>query len=100
MKRSRFTVFDVLALLAVDSAATLAAYIIAYRLRFQTDIIPFVRLPSRLAQYGTAGVVVGCFVVAFAMNGLYSRRRSRNLVDEAMRVIGGVSVGMLFAVAV
>jgi len=100
VKRSRLAILDTLALLAVDSLATLAAYLIAYRLRFQTDIIPFVRLPSRLAQYGTAGVVVACFLVAFAMNGLYSRRRSRNLVDEAVRVIAGVSVGTLFAVAV
>jgi exopolysaccharide biosynthesis polyprenyl glycosylphosphotransferase len=100
MKRSRFAAFEILALLIVDSAATLAAYLIAYRLRFQTDIIPFVRLPSPLAQYGTAAVVIGCFLVAFAMNGLYSRRPSRNLVDEAIRVIAGVSVGTLFAVAV
>jgi exopolysaccharide biosynthesis polyprenyl glycosylphosphotransferase len=100
MKRHRLANAETLALLAVDSLAILAAYLIAYRLRYQTDIIPFLRLPSRVAQYGTAAVVVACFLAGFAMNGLYSRRRSLNPVDEFIRVVGGVSVGTLFAVAV
>jgi exopolysaccharide biosynthesis polyprenyl glycosylphosphotransferase len=101
MKRhARQAFLETLALVIVDSAAILGAYLIAFRLRYQTDIIPFLRLPSRFVQYGTAVVVVCCFLAAFAMNGLYSRRRSLNPVDEAVRVIGGVSVGTLFAVAV
>ncbi|HLG73141.1 MAG TPA: undecaprenyl-phosphate glucose phosphotransferase [Chloroflexota bacterium] len=100
MKRSRFSFMGTLALLIVDSLATVGAYVIAYRLRFQTDIVPFVRLPSPLAQWGSAAVVVLCFLTAFAMNGLYSRRRTLNPVDEFVRVIGGVSVGTLFAVAI
>lgn len=99
-RRSQLAFVETLALLLVDSAAILGAYLIAFRLRYQTDIIPFLRLPSRFVQYGTAAVVVCCFLAAFGMNGLYSRRRSLNPVDEAVRVIGGVSVGTLFAVAV
>lgn len=100
MKGSRWPFFSALALLIVDSAGILGAYVIAYRLRFQTDIVPFVRLPSPVAQYGTAAVIDLCFLAAFVMNGLYSRRRTLNPVDEFIRVIGGVSVGTLFAVAV
>ena len=98
-RRSQLPLLETLFLLIVDSVAILGAYLIAFRLRYQTDIIPFLRLPSRFVQYGTAVVVVCCFLAAFAMNGLYSRRRSLNPVDEAVRVIGGVSVGTLFAVA-
>jgi exopolysaccharide biosynthesis polyprenyl glycosylphosphotransferase len=100
VKRTRWGLLQTIALLTIDSLAIIAAYLIAYRLRYQTDIIPFLRLPSPFVQYGTAAVVVGCFLAAFAMNGLYSKRRSLHPVDELMRVIGGVSVGTLFAVAV
>ncbi|MBV8085356.1 MAG: hypothetical protein JO247_11135, partial [Chloroflexi bacterium] len=100
MKRPRQLNAGSFIVLIVDALAILAAYFVAYRLRYQTDIIPFLRLPSLFAQYMTAVVVVGCFLIAFAMNGLYSRRRSLNPVDEFVRVIGGVSVGTLFAVAI
>jgi exopolysaccharide biosynthesis polyprenyl glycosylphosphotransferase len=100
VKRARLAALETLALVLVDSAAILAAYLIAYRLRYQTDIVPFLRLPSRVAQYGAGAVVIACFLTAFAMNGLYGRRRSLNPVDECIRVVGGVSVGTLFAVAV
>lgn len=100
MKNPRWGLLQTLAMLAVDSLAILGAYLIAYRLRYQTDIIPFLRLPSLFVQYGTAAVIVACFLAAFAMNGLYNKRRSLHPVDELMRVIGGVSVGTLFAVAV
>ncbi len=100
MNRSRLDVIETLAVLIIDSLAILAAYVIAYKLRFQTDIIPFLRLPSRFVQYGSALVIVSCFLAAFAMNRLYSHRRSLSPVDEFIRVVGGVSVGTLFAVAV
>src|SRR5581483_5745770 len=100
VNRSRLDTLETLAVLVTDSLAILAAYIIAYKLRFQTDILPFLRLPSRFVQYSTALVIIGCFLAAFTMNRLYRQRRSLSPVDEFTRVVGGVSVGTLFAVAV
>ncbi|HUZ77488.1 MAG TPA: undecaprenyl-phosphate glucose phosphotransferase [Chloroflexota bacterium] len=100
MKRRRYLgALETLALVVVDLAATALAYVIAYHLRFETDIIPFLHLPSISVQYGTIGVVDVCFVVAFAMNRLYSHRRSLSPSDEFFRVVAGVSVGTLFAMA-
>ncbi|MBV9121623.1 MAG: hypothetical protein JOZ39_13015, partial [Chloroflexi bacterium] len=100
MKRQRLELIETLAVVVMDCLAILAAYLIAYRLRFQTDLVPFLHLPSKFVQYTTAGVVAASFLVAFAMSGLYGQRRSLSPVDEFTRVIRGVSIGMLFAVAI
>ena len=100
MKRSRFNQAEALALVAVDLVAILIAYLIAYRLRFQTDILPFLHLPSTFVVFTTAGIAAASFLIAFATLGLYSQRRSLSPVDEFSRVVGGVSMGMLFWVAI
>ncbi|MDE3075204.1 MAG: undecaprenyl-phosphate glucose phosphotransferase [Chloroflexota bacterium] len=100
MKRRLYlAALQTLALLVMDAAAIAAAYFVAYQLRFETDLVPFVKLPSITVQYGTISVVVVCFLVAFGMNGLYNRRRSLSGADQFFRVVGGVSVGTLFAMA-
>ena len=100
MKRARLDFFETIAVLVMDLAAIVAAYVVAYRLRFQTDYLPFLHLPSKFMEYSTGVVIAVAFLVAFGMTGLYSSRRSLSPVDEFTRVIGGVSIGMLFAVAV
>ncbi len=92
--------------LPIDMVATFAAFMLAYRLRPITDLIPGVQfeffpesLPP-LAEYTELAVYSSIFlVVIFAVNQLYSLKITHSFVQELFKIVFSVTVWLLFIIA-
>jgi Undecaprenyl-phosphate glucose phosphotransferase len=87
-------------LVIVDLAASAVALILAYILRFNTDIVPVTKgIPSlflySLAFYPMAGI----WLVVFKLCGLYLPRRGHSKIDEFVTVFQAVTLGTLLLIA-
>ncbi len=92
--------------LPLDYAAAVAALALAYRIRPFTDLIPgrqFVFLPEQLppfSEYLLFSLVAAVgLIVLFAINRLYSLKKSSGLIRESTKIGFLVSVWMLFIIA-
>lgn len=82
--------------LAGDLVATLAAFLGAWLLRFEFEVIPLTKAIPEFRRYLEVlpGVLV-LFPVVFHFHGLYQVRRGRSRVDEALSVLLAVVLGTL-----
>jgi lipopolysaccharide/colanic/teichoic acid biosynthesis glycosyltransferase len=85
------------ALVLVDTVLLWFAFWSAYELRygfeFGGDIFPW-DLQSFSAFYGRSALFVAFCLISFAVRGVYQIPKWTSLLDEAMLIIGAVTVGM------
>jgi len=95
MRRNQLT-FAVI-LLPLDYLALLAAAVTAYRLRFETfvEFRPAVSLIAYPGFLATASALALGYLVIFALTGLYTIERPRRIVEEAVKVISGCTLGVM-----
>lgn len=82
-----------------DAALGIAAFLGAYVLRFESDLIPVTKGVPPLEQYLFVVPFVGVLVpVAYYFQGLYSVRRNRSRVDDFFAVFVGSVVAVVLGV--
>lgn len=85
------------ALVLVDTVllwfAFWSAYELRYGIQFGGDIFPW-DLQSFSAFYGRAALFVAFCLASFAVRGVYRIPKWTSLLDEAMLIIGAITVGM------
>jgi len=79
-----------------DLVATLAAFLGAWLLRFELEVIPLTKTVPEFNRYLEVlpGVLL-LFPIVFHFHGLYQVRRGRSRVDEALTVLLAVVLGTL-----
>src|SRR4029079_15261427 len=81
-----------------DAMLGVAAFILAYAIRFQTGLIPITRGLPPLRQYvNVLPFIVGVVPLGFYLQGLYRLRRGRSRVDDFCAVFVGSILAVLFA---
>jgi exopolysaccharide biosynthesis polyprenyl glycosylphosphotransferase len=91
----------VLGLLALDSAAVLAAFTLAYLLRFATGVPLLETLPPNLAFYTSVAFwAVPVWLGLFALYRLYDRRQLFSGMHEYTRVFNACTAGLVAIVLV
>src|SRR5712692_1371818 len=89
LSRGTVHISAVLLLLIADTAMAIFAFFLAYRLRFDTDLIPIQHLTS-WEQYSQMMVVtVVTLLATLALRGQYALRRGVSRVDLAWSIAGG-----------
>ena len=92
---SRHNRLLVLLFVAGDCLLGMAAFLIAYLLRFETEIIAVTKGQPPFEQYLRVAPFVGLLVpIAFNVQGIYRLRRGRTRVDDFF----AVTVGSILAV--
>src|SRR4051794_1621244 len=82
-----------------DALLGVAAFIVAYALRFHTGLIPVTRGLPPLRQYiDLLPFVAGVVPLGFFLQGLYRLRRGRSRVDEFFAVFVGSILAVLFGI--
>jgi Undecaprenyl-phosphate glucose phosphotransferase len=82
-----------------DLGASIAAFVLAYVIRFSSGLVPLSVEPPSLLVYVALAPVIGSFVIfAFQLQGLYRLRRGRTRVDDFFGVLVGNLLGVLFGV--
>jgi exopolysaccharide biosynthesis polyprenyl glycosylphosphotransferase len=77
--------------LAGDLAATLVAFLAAWLLRFELEVIPLTKSIPELGPYlRLLPIVLVLWPVVFYFHGLYQSRRGRSRVDELITVVVAV----------
>lgn len=77
-----------------DLAATLAAYFLAWFLRFELQILPLTKgLPDFDRYLKILPIILLTWPVIFYFHGLYQSRRDRSRVDEALTIMLAVFFG-------
>src|SRR5205814_2867798 len=83
----------------LDVLAIAGAFMLAYWLRFESDIFLRFVTPD-LGTYATMlGVTVATILVTFYFSKLYNLRRGASRVDEFYRIAGAVSMGTVLSLA-
>jgi exopolysaccharide biosynthesis polyprenyl glycosylphosphotransferase len=98
MKRKTDFYF-ILSLALVDGVMMLAAFAVAYQLRFQSGIFSYVQYHEPLVYAGVLVLQILLFPVIFVVQGLYRSKRSVSWVDEVYAVFSSVSVGSALVMA-
>jgi Undecaprenyl-phosphate glucose phosphotransferase len=83
----------------IDVLMLVSALVLAYRLRFESDIAPTYTSPSVRTYSLMLGTTLLCLLIAFNMSGLYRLSRGGSRVDEFYKLIAGVSMGTIGALA-
>jgi Undecaprenyl-phosphate glucose phosphotransferase len=84
---------------ATDFFAAVAAFVLAYLIRFESGWMPVEQATPPFLRYLTVSVFVGLFVIlAFQLQGLYRLRRSRTRIDDFFGVLVGNLLGTLLGV--
>src|SRR3954471_19777483 len=82
-----------------DALLGVAAFIVAYALRFHTGLIPVTRGLPPLRQYiDLLPFVAGVVPLGFFLQGLYRLRRGRSRVDEFFAVFVGSILAVVFGI--
>jgi len=82
-----------------DFGASVAAFVLAYFVRFDSGLLTVTVKPPDFLVYLGLAPVMGLFVVfAFQLQGLYRLRRGRTRVDDFFGVLVGNLLGVLFGV--
>jgi Undecaprenyl-phosphate glucose phosphotransferase len=80
-----------------DAGLGILAFLLAYLIRFETDLIPVVKGYPPFAQYAAMAPFIGLIVpIAFHVQGLYRLRRGRSRVDDFFAVfVGTILAGII-----
>ena len=71
-----------------DLLATLAAFLIAWYLRFELGIVPITKGVPDIGRYlGLLPIILIIWPLVFYFHGLYQSRRDRSRVDEALTIM-------------
>src|SRR3989449_851300 len=82
-----------------DALLGVSAFIIAYAIRFYTDLIPITRGLPPLQQYINVVPFIAVLVpLGFQLQGLYRLRRGRSRVDDFFAVFVGTILAVVFGV--
>lgn len=95
-----------IARIPVDFGMTLVAFLIAYRLRLYTDLIPGMHFPVDLLNFPTlteyltlALWAAAALVIVFAVNQMYALRNTARIANEVIKVIFLVSAWIMLIIA-
>ncbi len=88
----------VLLALVLDASTIAAAFSFAYLLRFRWQLIPAEDSPPAAPYFAILTPLIPVWVMLFAANGLY-RDRLQSFLDEALKVVSAVSVGIMALLA-
>jgi len=82
--------------LAGDLLATLAAFLLAWYVRFELEVPPLTKgMPDRHHYLWLLPLVLWLWPVVFYFHGLYQSRRDRSRVDEALLILFAVAFATL-----
>ena len=82
-----------------DAALGLAAFVLAYVIRFETGLIPVTKGYPPFSQYVNVLPFIGVLVpFAFHVQGLYRLRRGRSRVDDFFAVFVGSILAVVFGI--
>jgi Undecaprenyl-phosphate glucose phosphotransferase len=82
-----------------DSILGIAAFVLAYVLRFETGLIPITKGYPPFSQYVNVLPFIGVLVpFAFHVQGLYRLRRGRSRVDDFFAVFVGSILAVVFGI--
>src|SRR3989441_7994188 len=90
--------FRVLLSIVLGSCTIVAAFSLAYLLRFYWEVVPAPDSPTAQPSFALLPVLVPAWIAIFAAYGLY-RDRLQGFFDEALRVASAVSVGLMMLLA-
>ncbi len=90
----------VLVQIALDAALVALAFIVAYLLRFNSDIIGSFAPPSTTTYTIMLLVTTLAVVVVFNFYGLYRLRRGYSRIDEFYKVVAAVTSALFVSIAV
>ncbi len=83
-------------LVGSDVIMTIAAWLIAYYIRFQTDFIPITKgVPSFEIYWEFITPILVLWVVIFHVCGLYHARRGSSLADEFVSIFQAITFGTI-----
>jgi Undecaprenyl-phosphate glucose phosphotransferase len=83
-----------------DFTAAIAAFALAYLVRFESGLIPLWQPPPPFSRYLLLSPAIGVLIVlAYQVQGLYRLRRGRTRVDDLFGVLVGSLLGVLVGVA-
>jgi len=89
-----------LSFLASDLAATFAALVAAYGLRFRAEIVPATQgVPDAGSYYRLFPIMAVLWPVVYYFYGLYHVRRHRSRIDEGLAVLGATGLATLLRTA-
>jgi lipopolysaccharide/colanic/teichoic acid biosynthesis glycosyltransferase len=84
---------------ALDSLLGMAAFVLAYLVRFETGLIPLTKGHPPFAQYANVLPFIGVLVpLAFQMQGVYRLRRNRTRVDDFFAVFVGSVLAVVLGI--
>jgi Undecaprenyl-phosphate glucose phosphotransferase len=89
----------VLAEMALDIAAITVAFVLAYWLRFNSDIYPRFSEPDTATYATMLGVTVATMVMTFYFSRLYTIKRGASRVDEFYKIAAAISMGTVLSLA-
>ncbi len=88
----------VLLAVVLDSCTIAAAFSLAFLLRFYWQLIPSEDSPPAAPYFAILTTIIPAWILIFAAYGLY-RERLQSFLDEALKVVSAVSVGMMALLA-
>jgi len=84
---------------ALDILAWVAALVLAYELRFESDIAPTYTAPSIPTYVLMLSTTLLSLLVVFNVSGLYRLSRGASRVDEIYNLAAAVSIGLIGSIA-
>ncbi len=79
-----------------DVLMTIASWLIAYYIRFQTDLIPITKgVPSFWIYWELMAPILILWVIIFHVCGLYHARRGSSLADEFVSIFQAITFGTI-----
>jgi len=95
----RYTQWLIASYVLSDALLSIAAFVLAYVLRFETGIIPITKGLPPFSQYVNIFPFVGLLVpFAYYLQGLYRLRRGRSRVDDFFAVLVGSVLAVVLGV--
>lgn len=87
-------------LVMIDLTTSAISLLLAYSLRFYTDIIPVTKGIPPLSSYLQALYpIIGIWLIVFKLFGLYLPRRGHSKIDEFILIFQAITLGSLFLIA-
>ena len=96
---SRYSRVGMGAFVALDSLLGMAAFALAYAVRFETGLIPLTKGHPPFSQYANVLPFIAVLVpLAFQMQGVYRLRRNRTRVDDFFAVFVGSVLAVVLGI--
>ncbi len=84
----------------IDTLALMSGLVLAYKLRFESDIAPQYTSPSVETYSLMLGTTLVCLLAVFNMSGLYRFSRGESRIDEFYKLMQAVSMGAIASIAI